>query len=1086
MSLSHYIFQRLEWEFLKGFSHLERKFIGILLDSAEQQSKLAMGYTVSNGHRQPSGLKRTFDTFCKRAKEAFALKDHDAVDKPTVLQKLDSFVHAPTDGLKKDVYPPGRTGDIAAFLTAMTSGSAPVSLSFILLYSYFLKAKFRLNMLTSESGRNIREVHCVFVEYGYNREIELDVLHDKHIVLRGRPIFPRSLRYLYESAIKGHRILLPEHPPLWYSASSEQFATWSDHPLASSRFGGDGDDPLGDIVMTDVFEADSKEQQQPHQQNQQESQQQKQNQQQPQQQHQQEHDFAYQAFYMSFQQKHTIDGDEVKAHAKACTKYSAERVTALLETLRKFAERVQGIPANADDVQRRVVIELMLKDVRETLGIPHYTTLKYYEDLMAMVTKNGATRQVQAGLHMLQCPLYKVYGLDDTSKIGRAFTIIRNAIEAQVNPSLALQAELKQPFPVVFAEIHWFCARFADKNKGCTGEDPTEDMDDDDVKRKVQTLGVLVTLFLLKAARLKFSFIALHGTPAAKAFGFNAASIGTPPTLADSRRHFSSLLEGESEQLKVEVDKILGDDLEFISLPHMSSILRTVGDIADPYLGRIDKAWEEEEKEEEEKKNEEVEKKTKGSQKKKGPEVSKKGKKKASAIPLLGAIKHSPNISTSLASRYFLSFGFTFMRLVLKALGTDPATTDLIKKKAFDLMSRKRMFPFAACEDYHEALDLVISWPAMWVGLYGRTYEIKRAINPSFVPQRNRMLDFISSPEVLVMDKLLPGVPTTNPRPPSDPASDTASAHGSAPSVVSRPKTTPPPTAYYTVENITLCGLVQQAHAVFTSFKPYCEALGASGQPKLFIKSQRDYDKCWRFPKTPTMLQELLELARKYTAFQTKIEARNIDPKKVVWIPAVLISAGNVKRSEEDVKVRARRVCETGESENLGQLQQTSVLLLVGVEEMEIYSAKRVRNDLGQTQDSARFHIAPNHAVKPRVYGLLPVCRRVHAVTSKCPAEIITVAALLDDETVVVHSKSKYGELHGYWLDRALVQHVESHASSMPTLRPRAGFQYPAGTPKDDTRRKELIETAGSSAALFNNATAKDGLAGRGTAARLS
>ncbi|KAJ3407141.1 hypothetical protein HDV05_005608 [Chytridiales sp. JEL 0842] len=104
---------------------------------------------------------------------------------------------------------------------------------------------------------------------------------------------------------------------------------------------------------------------------------------------------------------------DLKKDSAECSKYSKAKRVKMVTAVNEVAGLVAGIPQGPSSETRLGVIKQALAAIKNRLGYHHYTTASYYEDLMKKVDN-----QTPAVLHVLQCPLYATYGLNDKSKIG--------------------------------------------------------------------------------------------------------------------------------------------------------------------------------------------------------------------------------------------------------------------------------------------------------------------------------------------------------------------------------------------------------------------------------------------------------------------------------------------------------------------------------------------------------------------------------------------------------------------------------------------------------------------------------------------
>ncbi|KAJ3398718.1 hypothetical protein HDV05_002351, partial [Chytridiales sp. JEL 0842] len=221
--------------------------------------------------------------------------------------------------------------------------------------------------------------------------------------------------------------------------------------------------------------------------------------------------YQYNVKYVQFDKGHIVTKQTLQKHAKKCSSYNQQKKTAILIAVNAIAEVAREVEHSASVKARINAVQKSLGIIEDSLGYPHFTTQKYYEDLPT--EGDIADQNTPAVLHVLQCPLYSTYGLNDDSKIGQAFSKVLKAVSSQIRRDGVDRPTLL----TLFTEVCWICARFVAAGKGCAGEIPSEDQSvvDEDLKNEILSLALLITIILLKIARISVLTFIMHGTPAA-------------------------------------------------------------------------------------------------------------------------------------------------------------------------------------------------------------------------------------------------------------------------------------------------------------------------------------------------------------------------------------------------------------------------------------------------------------------------------------------------------------------------------------------------------------------------------------------
>ncbi|KAJ3408857.1 hypothetical protein HDV05_004697 [Chytridiales sp. JEL 0842] len=732
--------------------------------------------------------------------------------------------------------------------------------------------------------------------------------------------------------------------------------------------------------------------------------------------------YQYDVEYVQFQKSHilSLPRKTLETHAKKCSSYNQQKKAAILRVVNgvaKVAREVENstsVKARLDAVQRSLAI------IENGLGYPHFTTRNYYKDLLSKddPTNDTTTQDVPAVLHVLQCPLYTTYGLNDNSKIGQAFLKILKAVTSQL-----LQDGIDRPtLLALYTEVCWICARFVAAGKGCAGELPTEDDGamDEDLKNEILSLAVLITFVLLKIARIRVLTFVMHGTPAAKSVGLNAASAGEN---FDPHRplEFFTELQGLDDNALHMVQVIFGMGANFIVIPHFSSILRVIGEESQPYLGDYGKV-------------ELAEK------------ADAKEKKKTFKFP--PKPKDPSKLSGHMVARCYLTFGIEFATIIINSHFPTAEYAVKLKKATYVALRANKMFLFAPVQCYDEVGENLLTWPAMWNALYGNKFELKKSICSKVVRPKKEIKGLLESDVLLYVNKILPGVQVTK--------EPVKTKLRSATSSVDTPR--------MSFQVPDLCHQIQAVDSSFKSIKASAELINWYGQPKLFRKLHRDCKSAWASSAIAAVKNQLLGLTQE--SFKSLLKEKRLDPAKVVWLPAFCVTRGKLKKDKADILWKAERANATDDNVNLGQILEMAALILVEKDHLIGYEASIERDEKGVPQPGKRRRIPASHVVMPAVHYILPLFQRLNAVNSRCPLEIIGLHAILDEQTVLINAVSEFGSLHGYFLNKDFVEKLEAVAPSLPTLVKKK-LRYPPET--DFNKQKQLHKKVGDGGVLFDH-----------------
>ncbi|KAJ3402477.1 hypothetical protein HDV05_008495, partial [Chytridiales sp. JEL 0842] len=213
----------------------------------------------------------------------------------------------------------------------------------------------------------------------------------------------------------------------------------------------------------------------------------------------------------------------------------------------------------------------------------------------------------------------------------------------------------------------------------------------------------------------------------------------------------------------------------------------------------------------------------------------------------------------------------------------------VLKRRAYEFWRARRFFLFAPLQNFGEALENVLTFPAIWNAFYSNVYDLKRAICAKYVRQKPEIEKFIQGDVVRVVDEILPGVPTTS--------------EGGVKKKRSNEKAALP---LVTFRDKSLWVQLQATHSALQHLQALAQKLYWYGQPKVLSKLQRELGKAWHKSAIASFMDQLLKLVAAH--FKSSLEAKGLNSNDVVWIPALILSRGQLKSTKAEVVKKALRV----------------------------------------------------------------------------------------------------------------------------------------------------------------------------------